>query len=241
MNVLVFDLRGSMAHFRRPDTTATHASYPFIPRTALRGLLAAILGLEMFEGEAWAGIELLAPVQTSVQEVSMLGKGYLTSGPAMNRPTAIELVVNPAYRIYYHGACQGELARRIREGYSHYHTYLGSAYCLTKPTYVGEWDLSEFTPHPDEVYVARTVVPTHAIARLALDSPAEHVGVARPVKHYGRIGGVHYEYLGERKFRGSIHLIYEKQAGSIVFTPTKGPLSPPLRFVQLEDEVVCLW
>ena len=44
--LVVFELRGAMAHYRRPDTLGTHASYPFIPRTTLRGLIAAILGLE---------------------------------------------------------------------------------------------------------------------------------------------------------------------------------------------------
>ena len=45
-SLVVFELRGPLAHYRRPDTLGTHASYPFIPRTTLRGLIAAVLGLE---------------------------------------------------------------------------------------------------------------------------------------------------------------------------------------------------
>lgn len=42
--VVVFEVRGELAHFRRPDTLGTHATYPFPTRTALRGLIAAVLG-----------------------------------------------------------------------------------------------------------------------------------------------------------------------------------------------------
>ena len=44
--LVVFDLRGTLADSRRPDTLGTHASYPFMPPTTLRGLIAAVLGLE---------------------------------------------------------------------------------------------------------------------------------------------------------------------------------------------------
>lgn len=234
MRLLVFDLKGTIAHFRRPDTTATHASYPVITRTALRGLLGSILGLPEFRGESWAGIQLLSPVHTSMQELSLLGKGFLTSGPAMNRPTSIELVINPAYRIYYHGDYQDELTGRIREGRSHYHTYLGSAFALTFPRFVGSWDVPEIRLNDGETYRSRTVLPAHAVKRLATPSGAAKV-------QYGRIGGVHYHYLGGRRFRAAVHLVYEVQGRPIDFTPAAPPFEPEVRFVQTGGEVVCLW
>jgi len=39
MKGLAFDIKGSIAHFRRPDTTATQMTYPFITPTAVRGLV----------------------------------------------------------------------------------------------------------------------------------------------------------------------------------------------------------
>jgi CRISPR-associated protein Cas5h len=47
--IVAFDLRGPVAHYRRPDTLGTHASYPFIPRTALRGLIGAVLAVQRYE------------------------------------------------------------------------------------------------------------------------------------------------------------------------------------------------
>ena len=104
MSVLAFELRSGMAHFRRPDTLGTHASYPFITRTALHGLIASILGLESLPESPRCGIRLLRPVRTVAHEMSMLGKGWVGGGSDFNRPTAIELVVNPHYRVYYQGS-----------------------------------------------------------------------------------------------------------------------------------------
>src|SRR5947208_440818 len=100
-DVVVFEVRGALAHFRRPDTLGTHATYPFIPRTALRGMIASILGLQELPGDARAGIRLLSPVRTVAQELSLHGKTWeAASGPpsSFHRPTAIELVVEPHYR-----------------------------------------------------------------------------------------------------------------------------------------------
>lgn len=44
--MLVFDVWGDYAHFRRFYTTTSPLSFPIPPRTALCGLIGAIIGLE---------------------------------------------------------------------------------------------------------------------------------------------------------------------------------------------------
>jgi CRISPR-associated protein Cas5h len=233
MKVLVFDLKGDIGHFRRPDTTATHATYPFVTRTALRGMLGSILGLPEFLAEGWAGIELLSPVKTSVQQLSLLGKGFLGSGPAFNRPTAIELVVKPHYRIYYHGEYQEELTRSIAAGESTYHTYLGSAFALTVPRFVDEIDCKELPQGQLQGILNTTgVVPTHIVGKLHL----------KPGIQYARVGGMQYEYLGERRFRGTINLIWEVNGCQVAFSPSLNRGGPPVKIVCLpSQEIVVLW
>lgn len=234
MEVLVFDLKGEIGHFRRPDTTVTHASYPLITRTALWGLLGSILGLEQLRGENWIGIRLMSRVATVSQELSMLGKGWLGNGPEFNRPTSIELVVRPSYRIYYAGEHLDRLRDMISTGRSCYHTYLGSAYCLTFPRYVGTVDADELLPPYPQELTTYTVVPSQAIARLILQAGLQ----------YGRVGGLQYEHLGEREFRGTINLIYEVcgQRYSFVTQPAPPTGTHPYRFCTLpEGEVICLW
>jgi len=69
LKVLSFDLRGDIGHFRRPDTTVTHATYPFITRTVLTGLCSSILGRESLDGENFVGIQLLSRVRTAAQQM----------------------------------------------------------------------------------------------------------------------------------------------------------------------------
>src|SRR5947207_5703079 len=131
LDVVVFEVRGTLAHFRRPDTLGTHATYPFLPRTALRGLVGSILGLTSMPEGVQAGIRLLRPVRTVAQELSLHGKTWeAASGrpESFHRPTAIELVMEPYYRLYYAGPHATELEDRLKRRHSHYHTYLGSAF-----------------------------------------------------------------------------------------------------------------
>ena len=101
MRAVAFDIRGPMAHFRRPDTVVTHCSYPFITRTALGGLVCAILGRQELQGEHWFGLRIMKPVTTCFQEMSMLGKGWLRRFDWS--ADGDELIVNPHYRVYYCG------------------------------------------------------------------------------------------------------------------------------------------
>jgi len=71
--LLVFDLAADLGHFRRPEYTATHATYPFITRTALRE--QQTVRLNHWNGEAWAGHP--APESVAPHTIVPLGKGYL--------------------------------------------------------------------------------------------------------------------------------------------------------------------
>lgn len=234
LRILVFELKGSLAHFRRPDTTVTHATYPFIPRTVLWGLLGSVLGVEQLTGENWIGIQLMSPVHTVAQEVSMLGKGWVGGGGSFNRPTSIELVVNPRYRVYYAGEHFNDLKDMIGNSCSHYHTYLGSAYCLTFPRYLETIEAEEITtPYPAQMST-RTVLPSHSVKQLDPQSGSQ----------YGRVGGMQYQHLGNRTFSGTINLLYEVHGGLIKFEPVRTPSldAPPYRFLHISgDEVICLW
>ena len=49
--ILIFDIKGPMAHFRKFYTNSSSLSYLFPPRTVVAGIIAGILGLpsERFE------------------------------------------------------------------------------------------------------------------------------------------------------------------------------------------------
>jgi CRISPR-associated protein Cas5h len=237
--VVVFELRGPMAHYRRPDTLGTHASYPFIPRTALRGLVAAILGLERgpevdpLPAAARCGLSILEPVRTVSQQLSMHGKQWIGSGgnDSFHRPTAIEIVVGPHYRVYYSGPLADELADRVRTGRSRFPTYLGSAFCLTFPER-GEVKAAEPVPADVEWITCATVVPSAAVGRLDVETD----------RQYARVGGLLREHIGGRRFRGALSAIYEVSGRPIRFTPSAGATDEFWAFRQVPGEgTVCLW
>jgi CRISPR-associated protein Cas5h len=236
--VIVFEVRGSLAHFSRPDTLGTHATYPFLTRTALRGLVASILGRTSLPTEARAGVRLLRPVRTVAQELSLHGKTWeARSGrsDSFHRPTAIELVVEPHYRVYYTGPLAEELGERVRTRRSQYHTYLGSAFCLTFPEWRREIE-APFVVAGSGAIECVSVVPADAVARLL---PEEG-------RQYARVGGVLWDHEGamhERRFRGrAVAVLFETNGMSLRFEPT--PRSPDSFWIlqDLPDEgTVCLW
>jgi CRISPR-associated protein Cas5h len=234
--IMAFDLRGPLAHYRRPDTLGTHASYPFIPRTALRGLIGAVLGLagsELLPSESRTGVRLRSPVRTVAQELSLHGKKWIGAGPneSFHRPTSIELVVNPHYRIYYVGPRLDELADRLGRGQSVYHTYLGSAFCLTVPERM-EVKPAEPIPAGVDHLTCATVVPSAAVGSILDLSTGQRVA---------RVGGLFVDHLGGRRFRGTVSVLYDPDGGPLTFTPTV-PDDAFWEFRKVPSEgVVCLW
>lgn len=245
--ILVFDLKSKIAHFRLPDTTVTHGSYPFIPRTTLHGLLASVLGLKSlespanldsqaeYEPEHFVGIRLMAPVKSVFQKLSMLGKGWAPSGSAFNRPVSLEILVNPHYRVFYEGPYVRELETMIKQRRSKYHTYMGSCYCLVFPEYVDAVEAREYHIPPGWIST-RTVVPSFVIDKLD----------PQPGSEYARAGGLHYRYLGGRQFSGTLNMVYEIRGNPLVFKPYKRMIekgqTPVARFYEFKGgEIICMW
>ena len=173
-------LRGDIAHFRRPDTTVTHATYPFITRTVLAGLCASIIERICWMVTTTLGFNFSQEKKTFHNKCQCsVRDGWGSSNDTFNRQTSVELVVEPHYRVYYVGPHMDDLFEMISTGRSIYHTYLGSAYCLTLPFDARVRELEEIRPSPGTIMKSVTVVPTHAIQELIFADSAE----------YGRVGG----------------------------------------------------
>ncbi len=233
--VVVFEVRGELAHFRRPDTLGTHASYPFPTRTALHGLIAAILGERAWPEGGRIGLRLLGPVRTVAQQLSLHGKTWEAGSgqPAsFHRPTSVELVVQPQYCIYTSGPHAERLDGLLRAGRSHYHTYLGSAFCLTFPRWLGCYEAAAVNPVGR--FECVTVVP----------GAAGHP-VLGPGKQVARVGGVLLEHIGlfaDRRFRGSTPVLYDPTGRPLLLEPAPLEAGAFWQFHELPGEgVVCLW
>ncbi|TYP51685.1 CRISPR-associated protein Cas5 [Thermosediminibacter litoriperuensis] len=232
MKLLVFELRGDLAHFRRPDGIVTHPTYPAMTRTVLYGLIASILGKRELDGENWMGYSILKPVRTVAQEMSMLGKGWMgDGGDSFNRPTSIQLIVNPHYRVYYAGYHFETLTEMVREKRSVFHTYLGSAFCLTFPRFTGVIEAEEISPVPGDILTAITVVPADLVESLLPESGERYI----PMR------GARYSVDCDRNFKGTLNFIIEESGRPIKFKTRGCTGLVNYRILKVEDGVICLW
>lgn len=167
--VLVFDVKGDMAIFRKPYTTTSMVSYPFPPPTAVAGLIAAIIGKnhgasqEAKNALFWdemrgvqIGIGIKAPIKWMSTAVNLIF--YKTPNADLTKHTQVkhQLVKNPHYRIYVKGgAIYPELEEKLTKGEFIYTPYLGAAYALADVEYIGEYE--EEKADPDQGF--STLVP----------------------------------------------------------------------------------
>jgi CRISPR-associated protein Cas5h len=108
--VLVFDVWGDYAHFRKNYSTSSPLTYSFPPRTALSGLIGAVAGLDksdyysmFFRDNAMIGCKILNPVKkVRIGENLIDTKSALKMHLIKNRTQIrFEFVKDPKYRVYF--------------------------------------------------------------------------------------------------------------------------------------------
>lgn len=185
--LIIFDLTGAFAMFRKFYTNSSSLSYAFPPRTTVAGLIAGLLGYERDSYSEDLGPErcdIAVSVRIPVRRVMQTVNYVMTEGSVWTKnaggfdgsaggiQTPVEWVF-PAlgepwlrYRIYVHHrdpAFAERLSGMLRDGSRVYPPYLGMSECLGQVEHVAtleDWDLSV---KEGETPVS-TVVPSAAIA-----------------------------------------------------------------------------
>ena len=146
--LVVFDLVGPMAHFRKFYTNSSSLSYHVPPRTTLMGMVAAVLGWarnayydRLGLEQAALGVALCMPVRTLVQTVNLLQtKTGDWHGVQSRTQIPTEWVLPKSqdhrallrYRVFFQHRDPGitrEVARRLTARAYAYPLFLGVAYC----------------------------------------------------------------------------------------------------------------
>lgn len=162
LKLLIFDISGEYGHFRKFNTTSSPLTYAVPTRTALAGILGAILGVEreishnvfpegvtpvneLFDREnADIAIQILAPIKKVNIGFNLLDTGKSASSffNIENRTQIeFELLKHPKFRIYFSHKDEGifnELAERIKNVRHHFTPYLGLAQFTTTVDWIGE-------------------------------------------------------------------------------------------------------
>ncbi len=167
---LVFEVTSELAMFRKGYTTTSMISYPFMPPTALAGLIGAITGLDNGAGEVAEGarfwpqlegtqvaVSIRSPINWFITAVNLLkfksGSGEMDEHIQPKH----QFLKRPRYRIYIRGGeVYHELKTRLSRGECVFTPCLGVAYALADIEYLGEFQEEAVGDFPIDVH---SVVP----------------------------------------------------------------------------------
>lgn len=150
--LLVFDLEGPMAHFRKYYTNSSALSYVFPPRTAIEGMLAAILGLDrdsyydLFSvRHCHIAVSVKEPVRSIYKTVNYLYVKTKNDLNGSNGHTQVPMEIimpknsnNLSYRIYFWHEDEellNKLCDKIINHLAVFPLYFGSAEFLCRIAY----------------------------------------------------------------------------------------------------------
>ncbi|MCD6222624.1 MAG: type I-B CRISPR-associated protein Cas5 [Thermoplasmata archaeon] len=175
--IIVFDIWGDFAHFRRFETTTSPLTYPFPTGTVIAGLLAAIAGLprdsyySLFSRDNIEySIRILNPIKKIVIPLNIMKTDspnwfFLWKLKDPRAPTPYEFVKNPKYRIYLRfknpslEKVYEKLKKLLKNHQTIYTLYLGITELIANFEFIGE-----FTMVP--ISVKDEIKNLHSIARI---------------------------------------------------------------------------
>ncbi|HOL21318.1 MAG TPA: type I-B CRISPR-associated protein Cas5b [bacterium] len=165
---LIFDVWGDYAHFKKYYTTSSPLTFSLPPRTAVIGLIGAILGYskedyleEMIKDQAKIAIRILNPVKKVRLSINLINTkdGYWIpvkrSSHEPRTQMIFEFLKDPKFRIYF-SHTDSEIYNRLKELLeSHkcvYTPYLGISELIANYQFVKETEFDEIVSNCNYVH-----------------------------------------------------------------------------------------
>jgi len=191
MNVdklLIFDLVGDMAHFRKFYTNSSSLSYAFPPRTTIIGLIAGILGYErdsyykVFSAEnCRIALSIRKPVRKIMQTINYLMTKRIAdfNGSSGHTQVPMELVLplysseELRYRIYFwhkNKQLMEELKSLLEKESYIYPPYLGITECIGKTYLIDAYSkvLLELKGRQNKEMELSTIIPIKKLENISI-------------------------------------------------------------------------
>lgn len=145
ISLLLFDIKGEFAHFRKYYTTTSPLTFSIPPRTVIIGLMSAVLGLKKNEYAGYfkpedckIALEILNPGKKFILKENWRA-GIDFKGLNEISQIPLELIKNPRYRIYFYhkdNKLLTKLTEYIKGKISIYTPYLGISEFICQLKYV---------------------------------------------------------------------------------------------------------
>ncbi|HEY5536603.1 MAG TPA: type I-B CRISPR-associated protein Cas5b [Ignavibacteria bacterium] len=181
--VIVFDIWGNYAHFKKIYSTTSALTYPIPLKTSIYGYVSSIIGgsdldkndnkyLESFkEGLCKIGIQIMSPLIMQRINTNLRPKFGSLGWNDNRKPTMMEYVYNPKYRIYFYHSnneLYNKLKINLEEHKSFYTPVLGLAYLISNFEYIDECEVIE--KNKNELTLINSVIPKSFFLDFDIDS-----------------------------------------------------------------------
>lgn len=215
IKVAIFDLYGDYAQFRKYFTNMSPLTFSIPPRTALSGILGAILGIDKLKNpetflkkDCFLALRIINPIKKT-----KLAYNYVKSDSSMtqlydyknHKPTNVEFLRDVHYRVYfYHSNPQTfvEMVDMLQRHSSYYTVSLGIAGCLADYNFLGVFDVHK--RQTQEVVSINSIIPYKSIEKIEFDSSISLQKTTVPM-----------EMLNDREVISYEDVIYELSGASI--------------------------
>lgn len=186
--IFVFDIEGEYGHFRKFNTTTSPLTYAVPPRTALVGMIGAILGIEREQGvgryaegqiplsdwlspeKAQIAVQVLNPIQKVQMAFNLLNTKNSFFNIDNRTQIEFELLKKPKYRVFVRWNNEKmayDLMERIANRTNHFTVCLGLAQFVAQTNWVGVYKGE--TIRPEEF------VPVVSAVKMSILHPTEPV------------------------------------------------------------------
>ena len=177
-NVLVFDVGGEYGHFRKFNTTTSPLTYSIPPRTALIGIIGAILGIEretgvgkyaegqipladmLAPGVADLAVQVINPTKKVTMAFNLLNTKASFFNIDNRTQIEFELLKNPRFRVFLRWENQ-DLFQRLKKmlvsRHSHFTACLGLSQLIADVSYVGTFGGKEHNERGKHIPVISAV------------------------------------------------------------------------------------
>jgi CRISPR-associated protein Cas5h len=220
--LLIFDLVGTFAHFKKYDTNSSSLSYTFPPRTTITGIIAAMLGIErdryydIFSTEKCRiALSVLTPLRKQIHTINYLFVISSNDFNGSNGHTQIPVeIVFPVkdeirYRVYFSHkdkALQKSVEEHIEKPV--YPLYFGISEFIAKVEPVGYGAIEKV--HSDDSVSLNSVVNLNYVKDRGLVIGSKNV----PMRYISEIMPI--EFDSERKLKSVAKFVYEQTHKPII-------------------------
>jgi CRISPR-associated protein Cas5h len=190
--VLVFDIWGEYAHFRKYYTTTSPLSYSIPPRTAVTGFIGAILGLGKEEylkhftkKQAFITVGLLNPVKkVRISENLIDTKSAIRMHLIKNRTQIrFEFIKDPKYRLYFYHTDEGlytQTKNLLADHKSIYTPYLGISEHIANFEFIGEMNIQKKIL--EDFVKVDSVIPEDQTNKIEFETDLEYFSETMPIE-----------------------------------------------------------